>query len=403
MQTQFNSKHPRVGSSSRKSARVTTFSILAVFLAGLLPSGGAEADSSPTRSSTSISYSNDKQESVPWSIHVVKVSRANPDYEIHSVPAKGRTIGLSTLSEQIKSLPIDLGKPVAAINGDFWIEGRSITGDPMGLQISEGELMSAPTDRVCFWIDTNGHPQMGLVLPLFKVTWPNGAHTLLGLNSELTNNGAVLFTPAVGPSTRTGGNTRELVLEPAGEGAWLPLAAGQAYSARVREVRASGNGSVASGTMVLAVSAELAERLPAVAKGSLLKISMATSPNLSGVKTAIGGGPKLVHHGKPSEWNGHQERHPRSAIGWNKTHLFFVQVDGRQRGLSVGMTFPELTEYMVKLGCEEAMNLDGGGSSTAWVFGRVINSPCYGHERSMANSLVLVYKDKESEKPADPD
>jgi hypothetical protein len=270
----------------------------------------------------------------------------------------------------------------------------------MGLHISEGDLISAPSDRACFWIDSQGEPHIGDVLSLFKVTWPSGQEIAIGLNSALTNEGAVLYTPAVGRATRTK-KGRELILESTGDGSWLPLMVGRTYSARVREVRDEGKSPVNTGTMVLALSPEVAARVPAVPAGTVLKISTGTSPNLSGVKTAIGGGPTLVRDGKAAQWNGHQTRHPRTAIGWSKTHFFFVQVDGRQRGLSVGMTFPELAEYLVKLGCEQAMNFDGGGSSTAWVLGRVVNSPCYGHEREMANSLILVFKDKDQ--PPDPD
>jgi exopolysaccharide biosynthesis protein len=76
-------------------------------------------------------------------------------------------------------------------------------------------------------------------------------------------------------------------------------------------------------------------------------------------------------------------------MGWNKTHYFLVEVDGRQK-ISAGMTFPELAAYMVKIGCEEAINLDGGGSATIWVYGSVMNSPSEGRERPAANGLVVV-------------
>ena len=56
------------------------------------------------------------------------------------------------------------------------------------------------------------------------------------------------------------------------------------------------------------------------------------------------------------------------------------------------MTLQELAAYMIKLGCQTAINLDGGGSATFWVYGNVMNSPCYGYERPMANALVLVQK-----------
>ena len=56
------------------------------------------------------------------------------------------------------------------------------------------------------------------------------------------------------------------------------------------------------------------------------------------------------------------------------------------------MTLPELSSYLVKHGCLEAMNLDGGGSSEMWVEGRIVSSPCFGYERHTANALVLVHK-----------
>ena len=58
-------------------------------------------------------------------------------------------------------------------------------------------------------------------------------------------------------------------------------------------------------------------------------------------------------------------RHPRTAIGVNKkgTMMWWVVVDGRQRGYSEGMTLHELGEIMLGLGCWDAVNMDGGGSS----------------------------------------
>jgi exopolysaccharide biosynthesis protein len=47
---------------------------------------------------------------------------------------------------------------------------------------------------------------------------------------------------------------------------------------------------------------------------------------------------------------------------------------------------------MVKLGCENAINLDGGGSATLWVSGNVMNSPSEGQERPGANALVVLQK-----------
>jgi exopolysaccharide biosynthesis protein len=123
---------------------------------------------------------------------------------------------------------------------------------------------------------------------------------------------------------------------------------------------------------------------------------------LRNVKTALGSGPLLVQDGKRQrisipdtetyEFRSMLERHPRAAIGWNQAYFFLVEVDGRQKYLSVGMTLDELAGYMVKLGCQEAVALDGGGSATLWYGGRVRNSPCDGRERAIANSLVITTK-----------
>jgi len=58
------------------------------------------------------------------------------------------------------------------------------------------------------------------------------------------------------------------------------------------------------------------------------------------------------------------------------------------------MTTQELSDYMISLGCDSAMSLDGGGSATCWVYGQVMNRPSEGFERPMANALVLVQKEK---------
>jgi hypothetical protein len=211
----------------------------------------------------------------------------------------------------------------------------------------------------------------------------------LGLNEARGQDAAVLYTAAVGASTRARGGL-ELLLERDGDGVWLPLQVGTAYSARVRQSSQTGNTALTRDTMVVSVGPGLLAQLPQIAVGAVLKISTATSPELKDLQTAIGGGPTLVEDGKPRDWPGLRLRHPRTAIGWNKDYLFLVEVDGRQLRLSAGMTLPELADYMAKLGCQEAMNLDGGGSATCWLYGNVMNSPSQGRQRPAANGLVVI-------------
>lgn len=346
-----------------------------------------------------VSYTNVHLPKVPWSIHIVRFDRQDPAFAVHSAHAEGKAVGMDPLIAQIKRLDPKLGVPVAAINGDFYQRDRAYAGDPRGLQIADGELVSAPTGGVAFWIAPGGSPHVANVASRFHIVWPDNTKCAFGLNSERSVDGAVLYTPAVGQSTRTTGG-REFVLERLPGAAWLPLRVAETYRARVREVRDQGDTPLAPDTLVLSVGPKLAPALPKIEPDAVLEISTACLPDLRGATTAIGGGPVLVRRARQQRieppslgsyaFSSMLERHPRSAIGWNDSQFFLVEVDGRQEGLSVGMTLEELSAYLADLGCEEAMNLDGGGSATLWFEGQVRNSPCDGRDRPIANSLIVV-------------
>jgi hypothetical protein len=94
---------------------------------------------------------------------------------------------------------------------------------------------------------------------------------------------------------------------------------------------------------------------------------------------SLGGTPILVRDGKrwgegPGSFGG--DRHPRTMVGWTAAgESLLVTVDGRQPGFSEGMTLGEAADLMIRLGAVEAINLDGGGSTTFVVKGAVANQP----------------------------
>jgi exopolysaccharide biosynthesis protein len=338
-----------------------------------------------------INYIADVIEDVPWTVHIVKVDRLQTNYFLETTMGKSNTLGMTLVSDQVKTLPPELGKAMAAVNGDFYRNSSKYPGDPEGIQIAQGELVSGPrSTHSCFWIDAAGGPHITNVQANFKVTLPDGRVAAFELNEQRPSDGVVLYTRAIGASTRTSGGV-ELVLGPTNASA-LPLAVGSVFSARVREVRRDGNSAIPSDGLVLSVGPKIASQVEAAKSGDMVTISTATVPDMAGSRTAIGGGPALVRGGLPLSFSGLQTRHPRTAIGWNKEYFFLVEVDGRQK-TSAGMSFSELAAYMAKLGCEEANNLDGGGSATMWVRGVVMNNPSEGRERPAANALVVVRKD----------
>jgi hypothetical protein len=210
------------------------------------------------------------------------------------------------------------------------------------------------------------------------------------MNSDRTNGTLILYTAVLGASTLTDGGL-EYVLEQSPGNDWLPLRAGRIYQARVRRINHLGNSPIEPHTVVLSLSSDLTNQVPPLKPGDTVQLSTESIPDLSGVEVAIGGGPTLVQDSQIMSWKGwvHLPQ-PRTALGWNKKYIYLVEVDGRQLDLSLGMTFTQLAKYLHDLGCEQAMNLDGGGSATLWAFGEVKNSPSEGQERPAPNSLVLV-------------
>ena len=232
----------------------------------------------------------------------------------------------------------------------------------------------------------------------FQLTWPDGSKASMGFNEESAPNRLVLFTPSTGAATRTRGG-REWILALEASDTTSGLRIGGRMKLRVTEVRDGGNSPIPIGGFVLSAGPALVRRLPTVSTQEVLEVDLSTSVPMNDAVSGIGGGPMLVRNHRPVrieipdddayQFKSMKERHPRSAVGWNREYYFFVTVDGRQKE-SVGMTLEELGKHLAAIGCSEAMNLDGGGSTTLWADGRIRNHPSDGSERPIANALMVV-------------
>ncbi len=116
----------------------------------------------------------------------------------------------------------------------------------------------------------------------------------------------------------------------------------------------------------------------------------------SWMRGAVSGKPLLVSAGVAiHSYPSHSSlcvRNPRTAVGLtkDKRKLVLAVVDGRQ-SISVGMTCAELADLMKGLGCDTALNFDGGGSSAMYLAGAgVVNSPSDGSERVVGNHLAVL-------------
>jgi hypothetical protein len=106
-------------------------------------------------------------------------------------------------------------------------------------------------------------------------------------------------------------------------------------------------------------------------------------------------GPLLLLEGQPALGNEGLPpsltalRHPRTLVGYDGKHMWWMVVDGRNSWRSTGVTLEEAKRLAAAAGLTHALNLDGGGSSTLWWRGKLINTPSDGQERSLPYAVVL--------------
>src|SRR5581483_224102 len=172
-------------------------------------------------------------------------------------------------------------------------------------------------------------------------------------------------------------------------------------------VRRRGGNAIPAGTAVLAAYGPRASTVARFAPGDTVRIVLRAAsragegPDISPA-LLLGGWPRILKDGRNvaarAAWSegtlssNAEARHPRSAVGFSRDSatLYLVTVDGRQAS-SVGMTLIELADFLRKLGAWDAMNFDGGGSTTLVVDGKVVNSPSDpAGERPVGNALLVV-------------
>lgn len=324
--------------------------------------------------------------------------KAMPELGQGKVYADDDTKGRATVSEMVARTGA-----IAGINGDFF----PFTGRPLGLMVREGQLISEPIKpRAAFgWGGLNS--AAGIVnWHMTLVAEGQAPLDLDGIDQQCGPNCCVVNDPSAGialsqkPATCVVVKIDKPSLAPEGQ-----------FTGEVQSVFADST-SVPLGPDALLVMGEGSKGayLAGLQPGQKVTFTVETDGlDLSKLTNVIGGGPMLVQNGHAFvDWQDEdfkpdfaQKRHPRSAIGHTKDgDIWVVAVDGRQNG-SVGATLDEMAAIMLKLGCVDAINLDGGGSTDMNLFGMVLNNPVEKQagqekinngERKVANG-VLFYAD----------
>lgn len=324
------------------------------------------------------------EESTPNVVHVLEVDLSTPRLHVRPAKAGNRLRATQTLSEIVSH-----GDSVlAAINGDFF----SQEGIPSGAMAVDGQVVKhASPGWWTFGLTKNGDAFFDTLDGSGRVTLPDRTVIeLSGVNRPRGDDEWIWYNSFFGPSTGTNVYGVEVIVRP------VPQRAGDHEFFEVIQIDTSiGDHPLNDSTCVLSFHTP-AKKSPASRFAVGMKIRLQMTP-YSDAAFAIGGFPLLVEKGRkkvhPQEPTSfYQDRYARTAVGYNKhwRKLLLVCVDGGQPNYSLGMSLDELAGLMVRLGAEEAVNLDGGGSTTMIVRRRLINRPSTGLERPISNAIVVT-------------
>ncbi len=127
------------------------------------------------------------------------------------------------------------------------------------------------------------------------------------------------------------------------------------------------------------------------------------------MQTAVAGGPVLIQDGKIQISNNEEQRfagkqindkHPRTAMGYTADgHLIVMVVEGRNPGIAEGASLTQLAQLMLSAGCVEALNLDGGGSSTMLINGKETIKPSDKTGQRPVPAVFIISSPKQAQKP----
>lgn len=337
----------------------------------------------------------------PQVINVLRIDPKAPGVRIQSVLAQDRVYnddpnrGNEVVGSMAKRLDA-----IAVVNADFFPMGTAMPGDPLNLQVINGELISEPTERVVFGMTSDRRFLLDRLQFDAKITLPEGKwFPLRGINRGRANNEMVAYTSRFADTTRTSNAGSEAIVKCES----MPLKIGVPAKGVVCEVRsAAGSTAIMPDSVVLSGAGTGAKFIDENLKPgmSVTLEFQVKGPRTGGwdkVVEAVGGCPWLVRDGKQfidakEEGSGpsfYAAVHPRTAVGVTKDgKLIIVTVDGRQ-SISGGMTLAQLADVMLAQGCVEAANLDGGGSTTMSTAFGILNSPSGGIQRAVANGLAV--------------
>ncbi len=332
----------------------------------------------------------------PIAVFALRLDRAR--VRLSSVHANDEIVGL----EAVQSLAAR-HHAVAAINGGFF-NGRN--GDPLSVLKEAGALVSdASAVRGAVVIRSPPHGSTELAFDQLSarvsVTFSSRGRSwtvpVAGVNTTRARGKLMLFTARYHADTDTAPHGTEWVVR--GD----PPAVTAIRSDAGRTPIPSDGSVLSFGGVGPALPPALAALTPGVRvafQTTWTALDGSSASTLDAADEIVTGAGLLRVDGRtPSNWRDAEglsqtafidQRHPRTVIGLDAAgFVWLVAIDGRQPDRSIGMTFADLERLCDRLHLSGALNLDGGGSTTMVVRGKVVNHPSDGFARPVSDAILV--------------
>lgn len=266
---------------------------------------------------------------------------------------------------------------IVAINGGFF---KPQTGVPLGTLMIDKKIYTGPIyDRVALGIFKDGY-DVGRIQLDGKIIGNNQEIKIDNINQPRMLSSYILAY------TRDWGKYAPVSPQ---YGVQLQIVGNKITAASANPLSIPENGYVLVGPK---------SKLGKLFGADYVDVEIKTNPKWENVQHIISGGPYLLKDNQifidmtAQKLQSIGGRNPRTAIGYTEeNNLVLVAVDGRE-GSSVGLTLVELAKLMKTLGCTNAINLDGGGSTVMYIKGQIVNHPHQPGGIALSNALVISKK-----------
>lgn len=371
--------------------------------AGVLLSAQSSWLSAPEQIAPGIEYFTSADQSLadppgPSAVYLLKLDPSK--VQLDAVHAKSQIMGLDTVDAIARST-----KAVAAVNAGFF---NTRNGDPATVLKIAGEFVSDATMTrgvVIINSPTRGKTSLGFdqVGAKQELRFKTGGREVVvpidGVDTTRAIGKLMLYTPMYNADSDTAPTGTEWVVS------GKPLAV-KSVQANVGKTAIPKDGFVLSygGVDLPDALAGLKPRTQVNVRTNWVSLNGVSASDLDASEHIVNGAGLLRRGGRQlTEWTKAESlsgaafvesRHPRTLIGVDdKGFIWLVAIDGRQPDRAVGMNFAELQRLCDRLRITDALNLDGGGSTTMVVKGEIRNKPSdAAGPRPVSDALIVTIR-----------